>query len=387
MTDGRLRFGVFLPPYHARSENPSLALHRDLWLAEHVDRLGYDELWVGEHHSAAFETIGAPEMFIATAAERTRHIRMGTGVVSLAYHTPLMLAERINYLDHITRGRVMFGVGPGALPSDAYMQGIPIGDLRARMDQALDALVPLMRGEVVDAKADWFTLREARLQMLPYSRPSVEMAVASLISPGGVTAAGRHGLGVLSFQSLGVQALDSLKANWTIAEQVAAGHGKAMDRCKWRLVVNMHIAESRAQALRDVRFGLEPWMDYFRDVANLPLLPEHITGDDLVEAYADSGAAVIGTPDDAIAVIETLQRETGGFGCIMLLAHNWANSRATAESYELVARYVMPHFQQLNVNRDASIEWVKTKRPDFDRESREAMERRFAQHAAESGKA
>ena len=130
MTSQRLRFGVFLPPYHALEDNPHLALHRDLWLAEHIDRLGFEELWVGEHHSAAFETIGAPEMFIATAAERTRNIRLGTGVVSLGYHPPLMLAERINYLDHVTRGRVMFGVGPGALPSDAYMQGIPIDKLR-----------------------------------------------------------------------------------------------------------------------------------------------------------------------------------------------------------------------------------------------------------------
>jgi limonene 1,2-monooxygenase len=376
---------MFLPPYHARHENPSLALHRDLWLVEHIDRLGYDEVWVGEHHSAAFETIGAPEMFIATAAERTRHIRLGTGVSSLAYHTPLMLAERINYLDHITRGRVMFGVGPGALPSDAYMQGIPIGGLRDRMDQALDVLEPLMRGEVVSAETDWFKLQDARLHMDPYSQPRVEMAVASLFSPGGVTAAGRHGLGVLSFQALGVKALDSLVSNWAIAEQVAARHGKTMDRGKWRLVLNMHVAESRAQALQDVRFGLDPWMGYFREVANLPLLPENIQGDDMIEAYAESGAAVIGTPDDAIAAIEQLQRETGGFGCVMLLAHNWANSRATADSYELVARYVMPHFQRLNLNRDASIEWVKAMRPDFERQAREAVEQRVAQHAAESG--
>ena len=63
-------------------------------------------------------------MFIAAAAERTRNIRLGTGVSSLPYHHPFMLADRINQLDHMTRGRVMFGVGPGALPSDAYMMGI-----------------------------------------------------------------------------------------------------------------------------------------------------------------------------------------------------------------------------------------------------------------------
>jgi limonene 1,2-monooxygenase len=380
----RLRFGVFLPPYHAREENPHLALHRDLWLAEHLDRLGYDELWVGEHHSAAFETIGAPEMFIATAAERTRHIRLGTGVVSLPYHMPLMLAERINYLDHVTRGRVMFGVGPGALPSDAYMQGIPIESLRSRMDEGLDVLIPLLRGEVVSAETEWFTLRDARLQMTPWSRPSVEMAVASLISPSGAVAAGRHGIGMLSLQAIGSLALEALPNNWKMAEETARRHGKAMDRSQWRLVVQMHIAESREQAIRDCRFGLEQWMSYFRDVATIPMIEGDLTGDDLVEAFAQLDSAVIGTPDDAIAIIEKLQALTGGFGCFMLNAHNWANSQATAQSYELIARYVMPHFQQLNRNREASINWVMEKRPELQQRATDAVAQRFAQHEAET---
>lgn len=385
MTSGRLRFGVFLPPYHARRDNPSLALHRDLWLAEHVDRLGYDELWVGEHHSAAYETIGAPEMFIATAAERTKHIRMGTGVVSLGYHHPLMVAERINYLDHVTRGRVMFGVGPGALPSDAKMMGIPIERLRPRMDEALDALVPLLRGEVVNAETDWFTLQDARIQMMPWSRPSVEMAVASLVSPSGAVAAGRHGIGLLQFQALGNQPMTTLASNWSMAEETARKHGRSVDRAKWRLVLQMHIAESREQALADCRFGFAQWVAYFRDIANVPLPPEDVRGDALIEAFAEAGVAVIGTPDDAIAAIERFQAETGGFGCVLLLAQNWANSRAAADSYELVARYVMPHFQQLNLNREGSFEWVVRHRDELGRRATDAVARRFAQHAAESG--
>jgi limonene 1,2-monooxygenase len=382
---GRLRFGAFIAPYHGRDENPSLALHRDLWLAELLDRLGYDEVWIGEHHSAAFETIGSPELFIATAAERTRSIRLGTGVVSLPYHNLLMLAERINYLDHITRGRVMFGVGPGALPSDAAMMGLPIADLRLRMNQALDVLVPLLRGEEVTASTEWFSLKNARLQMVPWSLPSVDMAVASLVSPSGATAAGRHGLGLLSFQSQGKEAFNSLASNWAIAEQVAREHGKTVDRSNWRLVVQMHIAETRDQAIRDCRFGLEKWLGYFRDVAQLPIVPDNLTGDDLVQTYAELGVSVIGTPDDAIATIERLQKETGGFGCIMLLAHNWANSRATAESYELIARYVVPHFQRLNVNREASLEWVLRNRQNLGQQAQEAVANKFAEHAAKYG--
>jgi len=362
MAADKLRFGMFLPPYHARNENPSLALHRDLWLVEHIDRLGFDEVWVGEHHSAAFENIGAPEMFIATAAERTRHIRLGTGVISLPYHHPLMVAERINYLDHVTRGRVMFGVGPGALPTDGEMMGITPEQLRPRLTEALDAIVPLLRGEVVNAETDWFTLRNARLQMTPYTRPRVEMAVTSMGSTSGAIAAGRHGMGILQFQSVGLFAMTTLRDIWALVQQTAGENGQRVDRSQWRLVLQMHIAESREQALRDCRFGFSQWVDYFRQISALPLPGAEVTGDALLQAFIDAGTAVVGTPDDAIAAIERHIADTGGFGCAMMLAHNWANSAATAQSYEMIARYVMPHFQQLNVNREASLEWVAQRR-------------------------
>ena len=118
-----MRFGIFIAPFHPLGENPHLALRRDLELVEWLDQLGYDEAWIGEHHSAGYEIIASPELFIAAAAERTRHIRLGTGVSSLPYHHPLMLADRIIQLDHMTRGRVMFGVGPGALPSRRVHDG------------------------------------------------------------------------------------------------------------------------------------------------------------------------------------------------------------------------------------------------------------------------
>jgi limonene 1,2-monooxygenase len=179
MLGPRLRFGAFIAPFHALEENPTLALERDLELVQLMDTLGYDEAWFGEHHSAGMEIIASPEIMIAAAAERTKHIRLGTGVSSLPYHHPLMLADRINQLDHLTRGRVMFGAGPGALASDAFMMGIAPMKQRDMMDEALEAIVKLLRGETVTMKTDWFELAEARLQMTPYSRPSVEIAVAT----------------------------------------------------------------------------------------------------------------------------------------------------------------------------------------------------------------
>lgn len=383
MAGPKLRFGAFIAPFHPLRENPTLAIERDLELVQWMDRLGYDEAWIGEHHSAGYELIASPELFIATVAERTRHIRLGTGVSSLPYHHPLMLADRINQLDHITRGRVMFGVGPGALPSDAFMMGIEVARQRDMMDEALDVMVPLLRGETVNAKTSWFELNNARLQMTPYSRPSVEIAVASQVSPTGATAAGRHGCGLLSIGATSAGGFNALATNWAIAEERAREAGHVMDRNAWRLVGPVHVAETRERARENVRFGLEQWLHYFREVAALPLAPTD--GTDPVEALIASGMAVVGTPDDCIAQIERLQQQSGGFGAFLQMAHNWADVEQTKRSYELIARYVMPKFQELNTNRDASLEWARSNRETFMGQAMMAVGTRVAQHIEKKG--
>ncbi len=379
----KMRFGAFIAPFHPVAENPTLAIERDLELVQWMDRLGYDEAWIGEHHSAGYEIIASPELFIATVAERTRNIRLGTGVSSLPYHHPLMLADRINQLDHVTRGRVMFGVGPGALPSDAFMMGIPVSSQRDRMDEAIDVLVPLLRGETVTKKTDWFELNQARLQMTPYTRPHVDITVASQVSPTGARAAGKHGVGLLSIGATQTGGFNALASNWAIAEEMAAANGQTVDRNSWRLVGPMHIAETREKARENVRFGLEKWLYYFQEVAALPLAPSD--GGDPVDALIASGLAVIGTPEDAIAQIERLERQSGGFGAFLQMGHNWADFEQTKRSYELMARYVFPRFQGSNANREASLEWARSNRETFMGEARMAVGMRVAQHIQEKG--
>jgi len=219
-----LRFGVFLAPYHSDRVNPTLQLRADLDLAVQLDQLGFDELWIGEHHSAAFEMIASPELFIAAAAERTSRIRLGTGVISLPYHHPLMVADRIMQLDHQTLGRVIFGVGPGQLPSDAYMLGIEVARQREMMNEALEVVIPLLEGEVVTRRRDWFELREARLQLLPFTRPRVEIAVAASISPAGPRAAGRFGISMLSMAASSPGGFSALPEHWGACEELASEH-------------------------------------------------------------------------------------------------------------------------------------------------------------------
>jgi len=378
----RLDFGIFLAPFHPVRENPTASLRRDFQLIEWLDELGFDEAWIGEHHSAGYEIIASPEIFIAAAAERTRRIRLGTGVVSLPYHHPLMVADRIMQLDHQTRGRVMFGVGPGALPSDAFMMGIDPLRQRDMMDESLAALVPLLRGETVTMETEWFKLRDARLQLRGYSKPHVPIAVASQVSPAGARAAGKYGVDLLSIGATSTGGFNALAANWQICEQRAAEFGQRVRRDGWRLVAPMHIAETREQARRDVHFGLEAWLDYFRNVAALPLAPEGSI-EDAVDAMNGSGLAVIGTPDDAVAQIERLQEQSGGFGCLLLMAHEWADREETRRSYELLARYVMPKFQGALVGTDASNRWAAENRPAFMGKAIEAIMTEISKHAGE----
>jgi limonene 1,2-monooxygenase len=359
-----LKFGIYLAPFHALKENPTLALERDMALIELLDDLGYDSAWIGEHHSAGVEIIASPELFIAAAAQRTRHIHFGTGVSSLPYHHPLILADRIMQLDHMTRGRVSFGVGPGALASDAFMMGIKPQDQGARMLEAIEVLVPLLKGETVTHKTTWFELNEARLQLQPYTKPMVNMAVASQVSPASARAAGIHGLDLLSISATSAGGFNALATNWEIYARKAKQHEQDVDRRHWSLVGPVHIADSREQAFDNVRYGLQDWTRYFHEATAQPITPAQ-PAIDQAQAMVDSGMAVIGTSDDAIQQIQRLQKQSGGFGSFLQLAHNWADWTQTQRSYELFARHVVPHFQSTQTNRAASYEWASKNHDRF----------------------
>jgi limonene 1,2-monooxygenase len=362
MNDRFVRTGVFLAPFHALPENPLLCLERDMELLIHLDRLNYHEAWIGEHHSGGFEIIACPELFIAAAAERTRHIRLGTGVVSLPYHNPFTVAGRLMQLDYMTRGRAMFGVGPGSLVYDAVKMGLNPAEQRRKLDEALEVIVELMRGGIVTKKTDWFDLREARLQLRSYTLPMMEMAVAANRSPVGALAAGRHGIGMLSIGGTSDDALKAHANNWRLYEQSARAAGNTPDRRNWRIVTFAHIAETREQAHADVKFGLENFKRYFFEVATFPIIPPDVTGDS-AEYLVSTGLACIGTPEDCVRHFERLWKGSdGGLGGILLLAHNWAGWAATKRSYELMARYVHPHFQRdANALRQWSYDDAKSK--------------------------
>ena len=357
--------GVFLAPFHPTTEDPTLAIERDLQLMEVLDRLGYEEAWIGEHHSAGFEIIASPEIFMAVAAERTRYLRLGSGVISLPYHHPLNVCNRMIQLDHMTRGRVMFGMGPGLLATDADMRGIAISDQRRFMAEGISAITRLMAGEVITEKTDWYEMRSARAHLLPYSRPRPELAVASTVTPSGGKMAGTYDLGMLCVAATADVGFDALDVNWSLAKEIAAKDGRTMDPQRLRLVGPMHLAATREQAFKNVEFGIEAWVDYFTTFNPAGQAGMMGSARELAEGMVESGTAVIGTPEDAIRQIERLKKKTGGFGVFLQLAHNWADFEQTCKSYELFARYVTPAVNGLNQSRADSLGWAKSQKEEM----------------------
>ena len=344
----RLRFGVFLAPHHPIGEHPTLQIRRDLDLVTYLDELGYDEFWCGEHHSGGWETIASPEMFLAAAGENTKRIMLGTGVVSLPYHHPFNVAQRIVQLDHMTRGRAMLGVGPGALPSDARMLGIEPAVQRDRMDEALGIIIRLLREDrPFSYKSDWFELNEAQLQIKPLQE-DLPIVAASTISPAGMKSAGKYNVGVISIASATEEGLAALPTQWGFGETYAAEHGNTMDRSKWRINANIHIAPTKEQAIEEIADGLLRWHnEYNVDILGRPGSERLNDAKAFATRMANAEGSMIGTPEDVLKSIGLLQKRSGGFGTLISFAHDWAPREAQYRSYEMLARYVVPKAQGL----------------------------------------
>ena len=366
----KLRFGAFLAPHHPIGENPTLQLQSNLELAAHLDRLGYEEFWCGEHHSTGWEVIASPDVFLAAAAERTHRIKLGTGVVALPYDHPFMVAQRIVQLDHQSNGRVIFGTGPGALPSDAHTLGLDPMVLRDRQDEAMGIIRRLFEeNERFSYESEWFRLQDAKLQLKPLQE-KMEFAVATIRSPSGMTLAGKHEAGVLSIGAMAKSGVQALPNQWSFAEESAAKHGKKVDRKNWRVVMNWHIAETRAKAREQAGAGL---LRHNNEYTVRTLRggdgPIYKTPDEAVDgvAFSEASTAVIGTPDDLVERIREMVDITGGFGCVIGFVHDWANREDTRRSWDMVARYVIPEINGLLDSYKESHKFVTENREYWDR--------------------
>jgi limonene 1,2-monooxygenase len=261
------------------------------------------------------------------------------------------------------------------------MLGINPMTQRDRMLEGLKVIMRLFDGEVVTEKTDWYNLVNARAHLLPYTKPHPELAVASAVSPSGGRAAGKYGLGMLCVAATNADGFDALSTNWQIANEIAAENGRTMDRSRLRLVGPVHLAETREQARKNVEYGIYKFMEYFARLN--PLAPAPTNGKHPIDDMIESGRAVIGTPDDAIAQLQRLEKKQGEFGAFLQLAHNWASFDNTIKSYELWAEHVAPVFKNANLSRQASYDWTMSNAHDFMGQAMNAAGAMIQKHAQE----
>jgi limonene 1,2-monooxygenase len=384
----RMRFGIFLPPHHVPvGQDPTWSLERDVQLVQTLDRMGYEEAWFGEHHSCGVELIGDPALFIAHVAQVTKYIKLGAGILSLPYHNPFIVADRYVQLDHLTRGRAILGVGPGALATDAIMLGLDPSETRAALEQDTDVLMHLLRSdEPISIDTGRYKLVEARLQLDCFTYPHFEVATAAIVSPSGPRLVGKHGLGMISIgATMSDAGFDALSLHWGVVEERAAEFGQTPNRDSWRLVGPMHIADTREQAIKDVAHGIDGWFDYLQHTAAAPQL--NVQGEstqERIDFVLSSGMGVIGTVEDAINQIERLvEQSNGGFGCYLMFAHNWAPWEATLHHYHLFANHVIPHFRGTDKRLLANEAWTRSVRDPLAEKQWDAINAWTEKHAAE----
>lgn len=350
-------------PLHLPGENPSLAFQRDLDLITRAEALGYDEFYIGEHHTAGWETIPSPEMILAKASATTSTIRLGTAVSSLPFHHPFHVAERFAFLDHLTRGRAVLGVGPSGLAPDVKLFNIPPQDLNPMMQESTEIIAKLLESdEPINYDGRYWKIRDMALQLRSYQSPRLKFATPSVGSQRSLEFAAKYEMLVFSLAGGGPPNATPISGQWEVIEEAGKKFDTNPSRDDWRIVTYIHLADSREQAWEEVEAGIERDVHQYFYTINGPqqwvVRPDQDPATLTAGEIAEKRRWIIGTPDDAIEQIQALYEETGGFGGLMMTTHEWVPQHKIDYSLELFARYVMPHFRGHTSSLEAA--WHRT---------------------------
>ena len=350
-----LEFGIFTMPEHPPWENWTLSYDRDVREAKLAEELGFKEYWIGEHHTGSYENVPVPEYMIAKISEATEKIHLGPGTVNLPYHDPFLVAERLAFLDQLTKGRVMYGYGGGGLPSDMEMLSIEGEDQRPMIAEAIDIIQTYTEAEEPTSyDGEYWSYDDRIVQVPPYQDDPME-AIAGLTRERSYEMAGEMGMGSLSVYFTPLEAPDNpeapdLKDHARALTEAAADAGRdpQVARNDWRIVREVYVSDSKQQAIEEIREGVEKSYGYLIDLGLGALMKEDDEQPDdalTLEWMVENIPWIIGSPEDCIRQIKQLHQEVGGFGTLVLNSRDWMPTDLHERSLELFAREVMPAFQ------------------------------------------
>jgi alkanesulfonate monooxygenase SsuD/methylene tetrahydromethanopterin reductase-like flavin-dependent oxidoreductase (luciferase family) len=366
-----MRLGYFMMPLHPPGSDLGRTLQHDLRQVIRLDQLGYAEVWVGEHFTAEWENIPAPDLFIAAALQHTQRIVFGTGVSCMPNHSPFVLAHRIAQLDQMAQGRFMWGVGAGSFIGDMEMVGIDrrSGYQRQLTGDAIDLVLKLWTDPEpgLYEQHNWrFTVPvpddeiAKHVHVQPFQKPHPPIAVAGT-SPKSETLAiaGERGWIPMS-SSLAAPRL--LRSHWASVEQGARAAGRPADRATWRISRDVHVAETTEQARREALDGAigRDFRGYFlrsaRQAGRLSMMKhdESLPDDAVTPEYLVDNHWIVGDPTEVAHKIRTLYERVGGFGTLLVIAHDWPDPAVWDRSMTLLATEVLPQLADLGIAATAT---------------------------------
>jgi len=354
-----MHLGYFNMPLHPPGSDLARTLDHDLEQLVVLERLGFEEAWIGEHFTAEWENIPCPDLFIARALGATRTIKLGTGVSCLPNHSPLMLAQRIAQLDQMAQGRFLWGVGSGGFPGDFEMAGIDpkSGDHRTLTREALDLILELWSDPKPGLyESRWWRFRvpepqediALRLHLRPYQRPHPPIGVAGVSeSSETLVLAGERGYIPMSINFVPAR---TLRTHWTGVETGARRTGRTADRATWRIARDVLVAPTDAEARRLALGGVlaRDWDGYFLPLLRktkrlgLPKVDPAIPDSDVTVEYLLDHIWLVGSPDTVAEKLARLREDVGGFGWLLVIGHEWEPREAWVRSMTLLREQVLP---------------------------------------------
>ena len=372
-----MELGLFLQPVH-RSEKPwGTALQEDRETVLLAEQLGFSEVWIGEHYSTKAEQIPAPLMFLATLIQETSTIRFGTGVINLPYHDPVIVAAEVAQFDQLSGGRMMFGIGPGGLMSDAELFGNQEMPERYRMAlESLDLILKLWRE---DAPLQWDGEHygrslERRVWLShgvgqfarPLQQPHPPIAMA-MVGPGGLTAETIAQRDMIPISANFVP-IENVSAQWRDYALAREKAGQIADRQVWRVCRNILVTETDeagAQLLTDPDGVIAHYFRYIRGVRqieefrSLQQEPLSLLNEFLEVPAALEDCAIVGSADTVLARLIELVDELGPFGTLVMVGHDWDESGLSQGSMHRLAKDILPQLKQ-HVDSLGSARWIES---------------------------
>ncbi len=361
-----MRLGLFMMPVHPPSRVMHETLAEDVEKSLLADRLGFDEMFLGEHYSASTEPYPSPLMFMASLIPRTKNLTFGTGVLSLPNRHPAIIAGEAAQFDHMSRGRFILGIGTGSLISDFELLGNGDAALRNRMlIESIDMIEKIWSQDPpYDLKGEFWTTQITRtvnerigigIMPKPYQRPRPPICVTAA-SPESQTVrlAGQRGWGPISSAFLTEH---GLRSHWEMLRKGAAESGRRPDGAAWRVVRCLHVASSDEEARERVMSAQSSYGYYFgymseilRGLGRLIALkprPDMADDDVTVEKIIDS-RVIFGSPQTVLDRLVALRERVGPFGGLLTTGVDWGgpNEAWERESMRRLAEEVMPRLSQ-----------------------------------------